>query len=136
MVRADETATLKVAVDIHGDASLTDEVSSYILRELRSIPDVSVVKDNADYTLSIKARKMSTDGVIIIASALNHFDDEAFFKALGAKVEDELPSVVYAMTEDLVTYHGTIVSWGPNVKVNCVQIVAKFDSGLLEDARY
>ncbi|NIR52222.1 hypothetical protein GWO43_26880 [candidate division KSB1 bacterium] len=122
--------SLKVKLEISADQSIKNIVSSYITRELRSIPDVTIVESDYLRTISIIATEMeyqsgeNSAGVAIAVVVLQPIDNSSF----DPKLREGLEPVIF---RDFRLYTGS----SEDLKRICQTIIADFDRETLEPIR-
>jgi hypothetical protein len=60
---ADRFRTTRVAVEVSSSDAVGNQIKSYVSRELRSLGDVEVVSENADFRFRILAMELHAGGV-------------------------------------------------------------------------
>lgn len=128
----------KVQVSVSAEEAIRGQVESYVKRELRSLRDVTIVDEGADWELSILAMEVSTkggykSGVIISAVILRPFDNQM----VSALLEEKYKETGAHLTEGLYRYPDHWLRTGSTDQLRslCVEIVADFDSQHLEKSR-
>jgi len=136
----------RVAVDVSGKDEIANKIQSYINRELRRLPDVTVVESKPLYSLSIVA--IATGGYPLTSYAISlvvneRYSGETWFLKLLAKDNKnvKLPESIYEYldkaTKDLVTFehHELLLVPMDSLRERCEGIVATFDTKFLEPRR-
>lgn len=138
----------KVEVEVSAGSSIESLVRSYLNRELRSIPDVVLVDDDGDYTLTVVAMKVGgetgTLGVVLSSVVMEAVSAAGLLrvavKGSGVQLSQEQLSRMTEFAQRQGEY-GTIVSQrllaGPqnSLQARCQNIVADFDGEQLETYR-
>ncbi|NVM55777.1 MAG: hypothetical protein HWN66_18905 [Candidatus Helarchaeota archaeon] len=137
----------RVKVDVTADENISSRIESYIKRELRSLQDITIVEDNANFRLSVIALELKTisgektGGIALSTVILSPVDVSLMVNLL--KVYD----VIYP--EKIVQAEEMIGTWEPcrfldfslqtgsakDLKRLCEGVVADFDSEFLEIGR-
>jgi hypothetical protein len=127
-----------VKVSVSADNNIKGQVESYIKRELRSLQDVTLVDEGADWELSILAMEISTkdgykSGVVISAVILRLFDNQM----ISVMLQEKYRELGINLTNNLYWYSGHWLRAGSNDKLRslCVELIAHFDSEELEVGR-
>jgi hypothetical protein len=125
-----------VSVEVSGDA--TNEISSFLTRELRELPDVAIAQPGeAEYEISIVSLKISVagkpNGYALSILATSRIDASAWSFVVSS---NEL-SVVQGITKDLRTVELQEIKILPpdGLKAICQSIVADMDRTILERQR-
>lgn len=128
----------KVQVSVSADDNIKGQVESYIKRELRSLQDVTLVDEGADWELSIVAMEVSTksgykSGVILSVVILSPFNNQM----LSGMLQEKYKEFVTNLTKGLYWYPGHWLRIDSNDQLRslCVELVADFDSKKLEESR-
>lgn len=128
--RAFPVVAVRVSINSHDDRIVT-VVESYIQTELRSLPDVKIVDDRADWELNVLALEVSAGdgqapiGVVLSVAVLELFPNYVF---RGEAAE---------MTRALSWFQGHLLRTGTrqDLRELCAEIVSTFDNTHLQAAR-
>jgi hypothetical protein len=125
-----------VSVEVSGDA--TNEISSFLTRELRELPDVAIAAPGeAEYEISIVSLQISgagrPTGFALSILATSRIDASAWSLIVSS---NEL-AVVQGVTKDLRTVELQKIKILPadGLKTSCQSIVADIDRTILERQR-
>lgn len=125
-----------VSVFVSGDS--TNEISSFLTRELRDLPDVTVAdRGEAIYQISVASIQITVDGkpnaCALSILTTSRMDPDAW----GLIVSTNELSIVQSVAKDLCTLEAQEVKVLPtaNLKSTCQSIVADFDRSILERQR-
>jgi len=118
---------IRVKLYVEGDEYLIGEVVSYVSRELRSIPDVTLVKDNADWELRIFVKTLN--GKEITSEVMLVFTVLKLVKSPERRLRIVGP--LYSYVRLLAVGLGQ----SRNIKDLCQKAVASFDGEYLESER-
>lgn len=128
----------KVQVSISANESIKSQVDSYIKRELRSLQDVTLVDEGADWELNILAMEASTkagykSGVILSVVIISPFNNQIVSEML----QDKYKEFGTTLTKGLYRDPDHWLRTGPNDQLRslCVELIADFDSKIVEEAR-
>jgi len=130
------SATVQVLVS--ADDNIKGQVESYIKRELRSLQDVTLVDEGADFVLHVVAMEIFTTngykrGVVLSVLILSSFNSQSISWIL----KDEYKELGASLTKDLYRYSEHSLRSGSNDQLRslCVELIADFDSEKLEEIR-
>lgn len=128
----------KVQVSISADESIKSQVDSYIKRELRSLQDVTLVDEGADWELNIIAMEVSTkagykSGIVLSVIIISPFKNQIVSEMFQEKYKD----FGATLTKDLYRHPDHWLRAGPNDQLRslCVELIADFDSKIIEEVR-
>jgi len=128
----------KVQVSVSANDNIKGQVESYIKRELRSLQDVTLVDEGADWELSILAMEVSTkggykSGVIISVVILSPFNNQI----VSGMLQEKYKELGTNLTKGLYWYPDHWLRAGPvdQLRSLCVELIADFDSQQLEESR-
>ena len=131
----------RVNLIVSGDQNIKGEVTSYITRELRSLNDVIIVDENADWQISILAMEAITKGsykggIALSVVILRPFNNNILKPFIGKLTADQ-SNLIDALTSFLYRYeeHWLRIGSPDDLKSICQGIVADFDSKHLEKSR-
>lgn len=139
--------TTRVKLDITADKAIEGRVNSYISRELRSIGDVVVVDNKYDYEISLVCTEVVNKGGESIGVTFSVY--------IGRRFKPEhlinywlnfYPSVDTNFTKSIIIeintrnvsspeHHSVIIGNKEDLRTICENIVAIFDSEILEPNR-
>ena len=135
------TAQTRVAVSVSATDSLRNQITSYITRELRTIPDIVIVEDKPEYEIQIVAlndalesgRKIGYSMSVVITYRVGDF----FVKELAGTNNQTVKYAASMLAEDYVDVRTHRLLTGPNegLQANCSKVVADFDASELEPTR-
>lgn len=135
----------KVKLSVTADDKLKATVTSYLTRELRSISDVIVVYENAEWELCILAMELHskggfTTGVAISVVILRPLDIDLLkwlLTSVGDLNSKQVKVIDSAKTWNLYNYRHHWIAVDPleRLKSLCQEIIADFDSEFLEEER-
>ncbi len=133
MAWAGESKNFRVMVDIGADEEIENQVTSYIMRELRALHDVIVVnKDEKEYDYRLFVIVVKNNGFVASVTVLNRFPSEIFF---GDYENDDLPSKYsknYVRANELFYLPHASMHTKWELKKLCEKVIAVFDSQHLE----
>lgn len=128
----------KVHVLVRGDANITGQAESYIKRELRSLSDVVLVDEGAEWVLDIIVMELKTQGgyksgILLSGVILSKYSNVLLSLILPEQAKEE--SAI--LTNYLYWYpdHWVNVANGNSLRTLCVELVANFDNKMLEESR-
>ena len=135
---------LPVSVGVDAPESYVPRITSYVTRELRSLPDVTVTTDEeAPLKLVVVAREEKLPdrmiGVIVVGFVLEKslpleilglLQDQGLITPQGLEIIKKLPPGPYTMVDYLIYYGLT-----SQLKDICEALVAQFDGTVLEEKR-
>jgi hypothetical protein len=139
------SARVKIVAD--GDENIKGQVSSFIKREFRSLVDVIIVEDNADWEISMVTMKLHTidgheRGVSFSVIILKPFDNFSLLTTIELMATHdsagrEIVNAIDVITSDLYYYWGHWLRSGAveDIKKISEGIVADFDNEFLEPER-
>jgi hypothetical protein len=136
-------ADLRIFVEARG-RGLTNEVQSYLARELRSLGDVSVVSDTERFDFEIQtivtplAVGEKVTGYILSFLVTTPFPTEVFDGCFtnGCCTAEMVKTVkMLAATHDAIAYMGTSVAPRTELREWCGKIVVEIDREALEPHR-
>ena len=130
----------KVQLQIGGYEKIIDEVNSYISRELRSLVDVHVVRNDSDWILNIHASqtKDAPPGFILSIVILKPFNlgKSSFIKELFEGRINEIDcKTLEQLTNNTYWFEDHAVGSGSNLQSVCQRVVTYFDVKVLERER-
>ncbi|WJW76086.1 hypothetical protein QVG61_03055 [Thiohalobacter sp. IOR34] len=128
----------KVKVTVSADDNIKGQVESYIKRELRSLQDVTLVDEGADWELSILAMEVSTkggytSGVILSVVILSTFNNQM----VSGMLQEKYKELGTNLTKGLYLYpdHWLRAGADDQLRSLCIKLIADFDSEKLEESR-
>ncbi len=128
----------KVCVMVGAEDYIRGKIDSYIKRELRSLSDVTLVDEGADWKLSILAMEPSTrgggkGGVVISWVILKPFNNQW----LSTLFQDGYKELGLTLTDGLCREEDHLLKVGPSEELRsmCEEMVADFDSDYIEPER-
>jgi len=129
---------VKVKVSVSADENIKGQVESYIKRELRSLQDVTLVDEGADWELSILALEVSTkggykSGVIISAVILYPFKNQMVSEMFQEKYKEFGTNLTKGLYWG--PFHWLRTTSNDKLRSLCVELIADFDSEKLEESR-
>ena len=134
----DDVAEFRVKLNAHCDESIANRIKSYLSEELRALSDVTLVKDNHRYDITLIGGKLNNtgkDGAGFVLSVNIHtkFDNQHFSYML----KDEFVKEGFALTNGLYYYPKHWIRSGSlhDLKSICRRIIADFDSQVLQKQR-
>jgi len=137
----------RVKVNVSADENISSRIESYIKRELRSLQDVTVVEDNANYEILIIALEPETisghktGGIVLSILILEPIDVATLVNVLKIyniiypEKINQAGKIIGAQQPCCV--HDFRLQTGPaeDLKRLCEEMVADFDSKFLEYGR-
>jgi hypothetical protein len=126
---------------------LKTQITSFLGRELRSLGDVTIVDDNADYTLSVVGLTLeacgTTTGFALATTFLKSekaewATDKWFHDTFGIeKIEPGRLELARALFRNDNLFLGSALHKGPfsSLEKICQEIIADFDINILNGAR-
>ena len=141
---------IRLGVTVSADQEFKDTLSSYLLRELRQLPNVTVADDKADWKLHIVALRNSLVGgritgytvAIAITSPENiEWDRLALDAAFAADQPDGIPEAKWEAVKDIFEGKEDFIDlWvrtfaTTDLRDQAAEMVADFDSSYLEPRR-
>lgn len=128
----------KVQLSVSANENIKGQIESYINRELRSLHDVVLVDEDADWELSLLALEPSVGGHKSGAIALSLVVLTPFSNGvLSGMFQEEAEDMGALVTEGLYSYPDHYLRVGPEDELRemCAGLVADFDSDLIEKRR-
>lgn len=127
-----------VKVNVAANDNIKGQIESYIKRELRSLSDVTVVDEEAEWELQIVAMEPATKGgyktgIILSVVIISRFPNGI----MSAVVQEQYKESIKNMTGDLYYYPDHWLRVGDNdaLRTMCFELSAEFDSTHLEPSR-
>lgn len=131
----------RVELSVSSSEQITGEGTSYLSRELRSLPDVTIVEQDPDWLMSVVALEVKTKGgytagVAISIVILKPYKTAPLKVVVGPLTPDK-EKLVDMATTDLYSYQGQWLRTGASseLKELCQGIIADFDSKHLDKDR-
>jgi len=137
------STTVQVVVSCD-DKDLKTKIESYVKRELRSLGDVTIVEEDAEWIISITALYRTTImdtkvGFAMSTVFVKPFGKCNWYETIHNSLESNENTLAIAMLESYATqeaglYRGNILNVGTleRVKSSCEGLVVDFDTGHLE----
>jgi len=123
-----------ISIDVSADEPLKARITSYLTRELRSIPGITISDSDVSYSIEVVA--VSTPNLIAL-SVVKTEPYRAFIKVLKDKITDQQSKVYLNQMGNAVNIvgHGVRTTSVDELAQTCKEIIAEFDGGLLESNR-
>ena len=123
-----------ISIEVGADEPLKARITSYLTRELRSIPGITIGDTHVDYGIEVVA--VSTPNLIAL-SVVKTEPYEAFIKVLKDKITDQQSKLYLDQMRNAVNVVGHGIRTTPVEKLDqtCKDLIADFDGGLLESNR-
>jgi len=142
--------SIRVAVTVSADQEFKDTLSSYLLRELRELPNVTVADEKADWKLHIVALRNSLVGgrvtgytvaIAITSPESIEYDRLALDAAFAPDEPEGIPKEKWDAVKDIFEGKEDFIDlWvrtfaTPDMREQTASMVADFDSAYLEPRR-
>jgi len=132
----DNSLNFRVGFFVSADESIKGLIESYMSRELRALGDVTQSKDSYEYNLAVVALKTQSKaghetGVVLSVSIHQKFDNQFISFAF----EEDSKKFGMEWTSGLYYYPEHWVVVGSDLKSICLEIIADFDSKILQKRR-
>lgn len=137
---ADQPLEFRVHVVIKADPGLSNQVQSFLTRELRSLPDVVVTDENPFWQIEVVALELGSHAGYALSVVTSELVDEQTLSdilrsTLGASEKAAVFAKKWASGTVRIDSHGLRLIPAEGLKHACQAIVADFDSEELEPVR-
>jgi hypothetical protein len=131
----------RVQLSVSASEDIKSILQSYLARELRSLGDISLVDDEADFKVIVIGMNTYSDnntmiGYTIATTIVEPFDNQLMLTFLRASTSNpNIADTIDKLTKNLCIYHTTIINTDSDLKRLSGTIVANFDSDYVEADR-